>query len=146
MHPGTKNRSFTMSSDVDQGDPKQEQRERGKAEHKMCLDGDHRDGIGSHDEPHSGSAAAHERSESSRTGEDHQSDGRSRAVVGCVDARSDEAGADENPHEAEEGAEAASMPAHREISMTVRPMILALLPGVLIAGDARGTALYSSVC
>ena len=44
MHPRTKNRLFTTSSDDDEGEPEQEQSEHAEAEHRLFLAGDRRDG------------------------------------------------------------------------------------------------------
>ena len=44
MHPRTENRLFTTSSDDDEGEPEQEQSEHVKAEHRLFLAGDRRDG------------------------------------------------------------------------------------------------------
>ena len=44
MHPRTKNRLFTTSSDDDEGEPEQEQSEHAEAEHHLFLAGDRRDG------------------------------------------------------------------------------------------------------
>ena len=97
IHSRTENRLFATSSHVDQGDPEQEQREHGNAEHGLCLAGDHRDGTGSHDEPHGGGGvtADHERSESTCTAE-------RRRDIGHADTDGDQVCTGENPREAEE--------------------------------------------
>ena len=87
IHSRTENRLFATSSHVDQGDPEQEQREHCNAEHGLCLAGDHRDGTGSHDEPHGGGGV---RSESMCTAE-------RRRDIGHADTDGDQ-----DPREAEE--------------------------------------------
>ena len=55
-------RLFTNNSNVVQRDREQEQSEHGKAEHGLCIAGDHRDGTGSQDEPGGGGGfVAHQR-------------------------------------------------------------------------------------